>query len=125
MLADNLKKISVRIHLEKQGDVTESCQLNFIYGISKNGLCPFEVKLHQKGVGDSIQMAISKSSVQEHFDHLYPLLCSQLKLPESDEDLQLHVSVSAIEAVEDREIVQALAKDVGHGCGGTCDCGCS
>jgi hypothetical protein len=125
MLADNLKRISVRVHLEKQKEIYGNCQLTFIYGISKNGLCPFEVRLHQKGVGDSLQITVSKNNAQELFGHLYPLLCSQLKWPDSEEDLQLQVSVSAIETVEDREIVQALAKNVGHGCGGTCDCGCS
>ncbi len=125
MCIENLKKIELDLHVNDQKEGAGSCRLAFIYGLSTSGLCPFEAALHQKAVGASLQMVIHKNNLPEFFGHLYPAVCGKLKLPGDVADLVLHVSVKAIETPEDREIIQAMARSVGHGCGGSCDCGCS
>ncbi len=125
MHIENLKKIELSLHFEAQPEGADICQLSFIYGLSRSGLCPFEEALHQKKMGESLLLVIPRNGLPEFFGHLYPELCGKLKLPGDAADLVLNVSVKAIETPEDREIVQAMAQSVGHGCGGSCDCGCS
>ncbi len=125
MRIDHLKKISLRLDFTDQPESADYCRMIFIYGLSGNGLCPLEVELHQKEIGDSLRVVIHKDGMHEFFGHLYPALCGKLRLPGAAADMPVKVVVEAIETPDDREIIQAMAHTVGHGCGGTCDCGCS
>jgi len=125
MRIENLKKVELSLHFDEQPEGADSCQVAFIYGLSTSGLCPFEIALHQKGIGASLPLVIPKSNLVEFFGHLYPALCGKLKLPADAAELVLSVTVMAIQTPDDKEIVQAMARSVGHSCGGSCNCGCS
>ena len=85
-----------------------------------------EAELQQKRVGDSMQLLVAEDSLADFFGHLYPVVCGKLQLPPgSSGETQLRITLEAIEIPEDKEIIQAMARTVGHGCSGTCDCGCS
>lgn len=131
MFVDNLKKISLTLRVVSQTgserqETPVECRLDFIYGLSRDGLSPLEAELQQKRVGDSLQWLIPEDSVSDFLGHLYPAVCGKLQLsPGSSGELQLRITLETIEIPEDKEIIQAMARTVGHGCGGTCDCGCS
>lgn len=125
MRINHLKKISLRLYFADQTEGAADCRMIFIYGLSGSGLCPLEVELHQKGIGDMLQMVIPGDRIPEFFGHLYRMLCGKLKPPGTATDVPLKIVVEAIEAPDDREIIQAMAQTVSHSCGGTCDCGCS
>lgn len=130
MKVDNLTRVSVDIKMsdplqtvtaEPAGNTME-----FIFGIGRDGLCPFESQLQYTSVGDTIARSVNSLSGPDYFGHLYPLACGFLDLPEVPGIVDLKISVAEISRPDNREIVEAMARSVGHGCGGgSCDCGCS
>jgi hypothetical protein len=100
--------------------------VEFIFGIGRDGLSRFEADLQHKDVGETISCSINGSTCHEYFGHLYPLVCGRLVLPDGPGAVDLEFSVSEVSRPDNREIVEAMARSIGHGCGGgSCDCGCS
>jgi hypothetical protein len=95
----------------------------FIYGLASDGLCPFEIALHDKGVGESLSFKVLNNEAQEFFGHLFSPLRQALGLQIMSQMIVLDVEVKAVVDADNREVVQSLAK-VGNGCGGSCGCGC-
>lgn len=124
-----LKKITISLVLGgKSVDDKQSASpvsFDFIYGVASEGLCPFETTLFEKSEGDTLSLAVSAAEASNYFGHLLLPLRQALGLQILPETINLRVGVTKVRDAENREIVQSLAKALGGGCGGSCDCGCS
>lgn len=125
---ENLKKVTVSIKaLDERGQVylPRSKTLSFIYGTASEGLCPLEVALYDKNIGDSVKVDFNRASTHEFYGHLFFSFRSALGLQIIPEQLDLEITVDGVEEADNREIVKAIAKSMASGsCGGDCDCGC-
>jgi hypothetical protein len=124
-----LKRVTLSVkHLPSEGGDgwAQRAQLQFFYGIAADGLTPFEMTLSDKRVGDRLRCDLFPAQVEEYFGHLHPALRRAMVGNLIGPPFSLEVEVLAVEDPDDRDLVQAMAKTLGHGCGGgSCDCGCS
>ncbi|MDL2329680.1 hypothetical protein LJC71_08060 [Desulfosarcina sp. OttesenSCG-928-A07] len=90
----------------------------FIYGISTDGLTPFERSLFGKTAGDRLTVEISSDTGYEIFAHLTRVLGESRYFSASHE---IDITIVAVSQATDREIIAAMA---GGSCC-SCDCGCS
>lgn len=98
----------------------------FLYGIGSDGLEPFESALCGKYSGESLALSLKADEAPAFFGRFLGPVRHLLGLHPMPPTLFLHVTVTAVEDAENREVVQALARSAGHGgCGGSCDCDCS
>jgi hypothetical protein len=100
---------------------------SFLYGIGSDGLCPFELALSEKCQGDTLRLMVGAAESREFFGHLLIPLRQAFNLRAMPESMWLQIEVTGVTDADNREVVKALAENIGHGggCGGTCDCGCS
>lgn len=125
----NLTKVAVALRAGNDSDsynfTPEPVDFDFIYGAGSAGFCTFESSLYEKSEGDKITLTVSAAEASEAFGHLrMPLYCA-LGLQKSANPLFLEITVTGISEVDNRELVQSIAKGASHGCGGgNCDCGC-
>jgi len=129
MKIDNLSKVGLEIQFKSSAapstDSGAPIILDFIYGVASSGLSLLEQKLYQKEVGTSIQMSIPRASAAEAFGHAYTSFCKSLTKRVVPDMLELTITVISVSNAQEREVIQAIAQSVGHGCGGgSCDCGC-
>jgi len=104
----------------------QRAQLQFFYGIAADGLTPFEMALSDKRVGDRLRCELLSGQLGEYFGHLLPAMHRAMGENLVDPLLSLEMEVLAVEDPDNRDLVQAMARSLGHGCGGgSCDCGCS
>ena len=99
--------------------------VEFIYGVASDGLSPFESVLNGKKKGDILSLSVATSGARNYFGNClgnYQQLFGLAILPST---MYLTVEIEEILDTENREVVQAMAKSLSHGCGGSCDCGCS
>lgn len=124
-----LKRVTLSLkltHPAGEDDYVQSSTLKFFYGIAAEGLTPFEMTLSDKRGGDRLRCEILSGQMGEYFGHLLPALRKAMGGDLISPSLSLEVEVLAVEDPDNRELVQAMAKSLGHGCGGgSCDCGCS
>lgn len=94
----------------------------FVYGISTDGLTPFERSLFGKTAGDRLKLEIPSGTGCEIFGHLTRVLGENLDFSASRQPVsrQMDITIVAVSRATDREIIAAMA---GGGCG-SCDCGC-
>lgn len=120
ILVDQLKKVRLAIQ-----DAHRSAVLEFIVGTASDGLCPFEYELLHKAVGDRLHLSIPGEKIAPTLAHLHRPLCEALHPRAPMENLDLEITIAAVEDPEPREVVRALAQAAeAHGCGGDCGCGC-
>jgi hypothetical protein len=117
-----MKKITVSL---EAGKTPDNMHLNepplsfqFIYGVGAEGVCLFEKALFEKQSGDEILLQVDPHQSGEIFGHLKQALINFLPMAAP---FYLKTTITAIEAADNREIVQAIAKGTGS-C--DCECGC-
>ena len=118
---DSLKKVALEIQAGTDADVMDltddPIRIEFIVGIGKLGISPFEYRLCGLGVGDRARIQLKVKSRHRFFEHL------QVPLPDLPNDLEtvhLEAHVTAVLTPTNQEVVKALAR--GAGCDGDC-CG--
>ncbi|MFW2369059.1 MAG: hypothetical protein ACN4GW_21800 [Desulforhopalus sp.] len=99
--------------------------VEFIFGIASDGLSPFERALSGKKQGDILSLSVASAEAQGYFGRCLGNYQQLLGLPIMPATIYVTVEVADILDAENREVVQSLAKSLSHGCGGSCDCGCS
>jgi len=123
-----MKKVTVSLEAGTTPDNMDLSKqpfsFQFIYGVGSEGVCLFEKALFEKRPGEKILLQIDPCQTGEIFGHLKQLLVSYLPM---NRPFYLQSTITAMEAADNREIVQALAKgsgssDCGCGCGGDCAC---
>ena len=121
---ENLKKITLSFQAGTSPgkmDLTPKYpEFSFIFGLSPEGMSPFEYELVEKVEGDEVLLHLQKESLSIFFEHLNPSLGD---LFDGHAEICLKVKILNISAADDREIVKAMAERATHG-GGGCDCGC-
>ena len=95
----------------------------FIYGVAGGGLCPFEMEVRDRVVGDTFEMNLSPAEMQPFFGHLYQPFLRHLNLPVVPQKLSFTATVASVEEPDERDIIKAMAAAVGGGCHKGCGCG--
>ena len=123
-----LKKITVGLETGKSPDKMDSrnhpFSFQFIYGVGAEGVCLFEKAHFEKRSGEDVLLQVDPHQAKETFGHLKQALINVLPMAAP---FYLKSTITAIEAADNREIVQAMAKGTGScdcGCGCDGDCGC-
>jgi hypothetical protein len=128
----NLKKITLSFQAGTSADAMDLMPMNprfeFIFGLSPEGMTPFEYELVDQPEGREVLLHLNRQSLGSFFEHLNPPL---LDLFSNRSDVHLKARIEAVTAAENREIVKALAKmaeysdsECSCGCdGGSCGCG--
>ena len=113
----------IRLSLEA-GTVPETMDLTdgpltfeFIIGIGKQGLSPFEIQLMGNRAGDELRHHLTGSDLPVFLEHLLPAFPFH---PKSDAPFHIKLQILEIATPDNREVVRAMAE--GTGCGGSC-CG--
>jgi hypothetical protein len=124
-----LKKVSLSLVAvsapEKHSPAGSPADLEFIYGVASDGLCPFESALEGKGEGDTLNLSVSLADSPEFFGHVFQPLREALGFLILPETFSLKIEITGVRDADNREVVQSLAKSLAHGsCGGSCGCGC-
>ncbi len=122
-----MKKIRVTLETGTSPDNMDLSQhpfsFQFIYGTGAEGVCLFEKALFEKRSGEEILLQVDPHQTGEIFGHLKQLLINFLPM---SAPFYLKTTIQAIEAADNREIVQAIAKGTGSSaCGCSCDGDCS
>ncbi len=117
---ENLKKISMSFEAgssEKDMDlIHDPLFFEFIYGIGKEGLVPFENEIYGKKQGDIIGLAIPINDIDRFFGHIpFPIW----KIFKKPEKLFIKMKVEKIVPAEGSEVVKAISAIVDE-----CSCGC-
>ena len=95
---------------------------DFCYGIGPEGLSDFEMDLHGRSPGDSLDLRITSGNHAGYFGHLFcPLMETLMASP----PYNLHLTIQSVTQATERELVRALADQSGSGGGCDCGCGCS
>ena len=130
MIIENLCKVTVKTEVNRpvspaEREDTPLC-FDFIFGIARDGLSSFERQLYQKSTADVVSVSVPKTLAAEYFGHAYQHLHRLFSPGAEPECLDLRVTVLSVQQCRDTEIIQAMSRSLGHGCGGSgCDCGCS
>lgn len=123
-----LKRVTLSVkpvHAASMDGSDERSQLQFFYGIAADGLTKFEMALSDQRVGNRLCCDIPSGQMGDYFGHLLPALRRAVGCEAIGPPYSLEVEVLAVEDSHHRELVQAMARSLGHGCGGGgCDCGC-
>ncbi|MGW8159699.1 MAG: hypothetical protein ACWGKN_14580 [Desulfoprunum sp.] len=99
--------------------------LAFIYGVDSDGLCPFEIALHDKHEGEKLTVSVKAADAHAYFGHLFHPLCQILGGRLRDDTIELEIEITGVTDADNREVVQAVARALAHGgCGTSCGCGC-
>lgn len=102
---------------------TLSCEI--ITGIESGGITPFEKALLSVGVGETTVLQINHQERQLYFSCFYPTVSHFFVQNHLSQPVVLQAKVKKIEDPTNKEIVQAMAQSLSHGCGGgSCGCGC-
>ena len=115
-----LKKITVGLETGQSPDKMNSSNhpfsFQFIYGVGAEGVCLFEKAHFEKRSGEEVLLQVDPHQAGEIFGHLKQALINVLPMATP---FYLKSTITAIEAADNREVVQAMAKGTG-----SCDCGC-
>ncbi len=121
----NLKKVGLLLQAMDRlegiggGSAQPFC---FIYGVAGGGLCPFEMEVRDRVVGDTFELHLSPAEMQLFFGHLYQPLLSHLNLPVMPRKISLTATVASVEDPDEREIIKAMAAAVSGSCQTGCGC---
>ena len=92
-------------------------QLEFIYGLGKNGLTPLELGLDGLAVGEAVVFKLKPSDFNHIFEHI-PV--PSFILPAGCSELYLHLQVQGLSPANPRDVIREMAAL--SGCGDDC-CG--
>lgn len=124
-----LKKVTIALTLHPDvGDAGGggAARLSFHHGIAAEGLSGLEMALSGHKAGDRLHFASLSEPLGDFFGRQLPLLRAALGGALPKPPLTLEVEVLAVEEASQRDLVQAMARSLAHGCGGGgCDCGCA
>jgi hypothetical protein len=108
---------------EKNMDLTaEPSELNFIYGVGKDGITLFEKALFGKCPGDEVTVEVKPWQIDDVLGHLNQHIQDLIPIKAS---CFLKARVVSVVKPDQREIVRAIAGGAGSegcGCGGGCGC---
>ena len=120
----NLKKISLSFQAGTSADMMDLIPINsrfeFIFGLSPEGMTPFEYELVDQPEGQDVLLRLDRQSLGSFFEHLNPPL---LDLFSNCNTVYLKVKIEAVTTADNREIVKALAQMTEYSDSG-CSCGC-
>jgi hypothetical protein len=121
---EHLKKVTLTFQAGTSSDrmdlTPQRPEFEFIFGLAPEGMTPFEYELVDKAAGEEILLHLKRETLNKFFEHLIPPIWD---LFDGRDEVYLKVKICEISAVDNREIVRALADMTAHG-GGECDCGC-
>lgn len=123
-----LKKVTLDIVLLPQalpaGELRKA-RLPMYFGIASEGLSGLEMALAGKKVGDRLRFDPVPPPMGEFFGAFLSSLRQSLGGALPGPPFALEVEIVAVEDASHRDLVQAMARSLTHGCsGGDCDCGC-
>ena len=122
---ENLKKIRLFLAAGTSRDVTDLdlpvSEFEFIFGLGRDGMSPFEYDLAQKAVGDEIIVLLNSKTFHTYLMHLHLPIH---RLFEDRDSFYLTIRVDAIEQADSREVIKTMAEMASHGNGCGCGCGC-
>lgn len=125
---DNMKKIKLTLETGTSRDSMDLSDqpfsFQFIYGVGSEGLCLFEKALFEKKIGEETVFRVDPHQTSEVFGHLKQSLAFSLPF---EATFYLKSTVKAIQTVDNRELIQAIAagggsSNCGCGCDGDCSC---
>jgi len=124
-MTDSIREVvNVRLEIALPGDETsEPHGIEFIYGLQTDGLTPFERKLADKVVGESLLFRKGMAFAPDFFGHLYPVIAPFLVDDSSGKGQDVQFTVTGVSPAANRDIVKALAQKISCG-SGDCGCGC-
>jgi len=122
---ENLKKIRLLLAAGTSRDVTDLdlpiSEFEFIFGLGRDGMSPFEYDLAEKAIGDEIAVHLYSNTFQAYLMHLQLPIH---RLFEDRDSFYLTIRVDGIEPADGREVIKTMAEMAGHGSGCGCGCGC-
>ncbi len=123
---ENLTKVTLGIEAGTSSDnnalMPKSFPFEFIFGLGKEGLTPFECELADKAEGDEIFLNLTHAHLPKTFEHI----CFPFHQLSGQADVSfLKARVLKVIPAENREVIKALAQmaacDHGDGgCGDSC-----
>jgi hypothetical protein len=126
---ENLKKITLALQAGTCPGIMDlrpkDLEFEFIFGLSPEGMTPFEYALVDRAIGEEISLQLHKETYRHFFEHLNPPISD---LFDGCSELHLKVKIIGIATPQNREIIKAMAERAQQsegGCGGgDCECGC-
>jgi len=116
--------VSLRDSLPGQGSPNQA-RLTLYHGIAAEGLSGIEMALSGHRQGEKLRFELAHGEFAEFFGPLLPSLRLALGGDLPTPPLVCEVDILEVEDAPHRELVQAMARSLSHGCGGGgCDCGC-
>ncbi len=120
----NLKKITLSFQAGTTAERMDLLPMNprfeFIFGLSAEGMTPFEYELLDQPEGQEVLLHLNRQALGSFFEHLnVPLL----DLFANRSEVYLKVKIEAVAQADNQEIVKALAQMAQYSEGG-CGCGC-
>ena len=121
---ENLKKITLTFQAGTSREALDLTpkhpEFKFIFGLTPEGMTPFEFELVEKVEGDDVLLHLNKNDLNRFFENLNPPIWD---LFAGRDEIYLKAKILQISDADNREIVKAMADMTAHGHGG-CDCGC-
>jgi hypothetical protein len=128
---ENLKKITLAFQASSCPETMDlkpgPSEFDFIFGLSPEGMTPFEYELVDRFVGEEISLHLKKETCYDFFEHLNPPFSHFF---DGNNDLYVKVKIIGVATPQTREIIKAMAERAQQsegGCAGghgDCDCGC-
>jgi hypothetical protein len=116
--ADKISILFTIYPLPQTKNEQTSINYEFIYGIGTYGLCPLELLLHSKAVGDEFEISINTNNWMDLFGHLP---APNLEVDLNSQKLKIKVQIKSIAPAQNREVIKALSNLTR--CQGGCGCG--
>ena len=131
MKIENLSTITLETEILHDKDVEgknerKPAQFDFILGVASNGLSPFELALHDRSQGDTIECEVPGTKANDYFGQLYKRIFTNASFTIIPHSFRVKVHILSVRKSDEKEIVKAMARSLTHSCGtGSCDCGCN
>jgi hypothetical protein len=123
---EGLKKITLDL---EAGTTPDSMNLTggpvafeFIFGLGKQGLTPFEYALAGRVPGQEVMLTVNTNETNRFFEHLIPPVPNRI---DSKQHYYLKVRIAEVSEPDSRSVVKAMAALSECGGAESCDCGCS
>lgn len=126
MTADNenigpMKRVKLGVRAGSRDDkldiAASPIQLEFIFGLGKNGLSPLELGLEGLTVGEEIVFKLKPGDFSRIFEHIP---APSFILPAGCDVLYMHMQVQELSPADPRDVIREMASQ--SGCGDDC-CG--
>ena len=131
MKIENLSTITLETEILHDTSIEDAirrnpAQFDFILGVASSGLSAFELALHDRSQGETVECEVPGTKAHEYFGHLYKQIFTKASFPILPHSFRVKAHILAVRKSDEKEIVKAMARSLTHSCGsGSCDCGCS